>query len=196
MTLLNFVTGQSNAAAQGTAIALGTYHTVGLLCQPEQAAPEYAMYAMGRGFHGQLGLEQFDNQEQPQRVCAGSHCCSCPSGARLLLPSWNACCPRSSCYLPGPSFHAATHPAHPPSDAPPAAGGRCGAGRQGSTVPGRARRHTPRRRQRRQQPLRLHLAQVGWGRRLRQSFRAATEPWAYSYVRACLAYQLQSHLCR
>lgn len=70
VTLLNFVTGQSNAAAQGTAIALGTYHTVGLLCQPEQAAPEYAMYAMGRGFHGQLGLEQFDNQEQPQRVGA------------------------------------------------------------------------------------------------------------------------------
>lgn len=70
MTLLNFVTGQSNAAAQGTAIALGTYHTVGLLCADEAAGPEYAMYSCGRGFHGQLGLEHFDNQHVPQRVGA------------------------------------------------------------------------------------------------------------------------------
>lgn len=68
VTLLNFVTGQSSAAAQGTAIALGTYHTVGLLCQPELERPEYALFAMGRGFHGQLGLDHFDNQEEPQRV--------------------------------------------------------------------------------------------------------------------------------
>jgi hypothetical protein len=68
VTLLNFVTGQSNAAAQGTAIALGSYHTVGLLCRPGEAAPEYAMFSMGRGFHGQLGLEGFENQDQPQRV--------------------------------------------------------------------------------------------------------------------------------
>ncbi|PSC69842.1 E3 ubiquitin-ligase HERC2 [Micractinium conductrix] len=70
VTLLNFVTGQSNAAAQGTAIALGTYHTVGLLCADEAAGPEYAMYSCGRGFHGQLGLEHFDNQHVPQRVSA------------------------------------------------------------------------------------------------------------------------------
>lgn len=68
VTLLNFVTGQSNAAAQGTAIALGTYHTVALLCRPDEAAPEYAMYSCGRGFHGQLGLETYDNREAPQRV--------------------------------------------------------------------------------------------------------------------------------
>jgi alpha-tubulin suppressor-like RCC1 family protein len=68
VTLLNFVTGQSNAAAQGTAIALGTYHTVGLFCRPETPAPEYCMYSMGRGFHGQLGLECFDNQHEPQKV--------------------------------------------------------------------------------------------------------------------------------
>lgn len=73
VTLLNFVTGQSNAAAQGTAIALGTYHTVGLLCRPSEDSPEYAMFAMGRGFHGQLGLEHFDNEDTPQRVspCVG-----------------------------------------------------------------------------------------------------------------------------
>lgn len=70
MTLLNFVTGQSNAAAQGTAIALGTYHTVALLCRPDEPAPEYAMYSCGRGFHGQLGLDTFDNREVPQRVGA------------------------------------------------------------------------------------------------------------------------------
>ena len=64
------MTGQSNAAAQGTAIALGSYHTVALLCQPGCSAPEYAMFSMGRGFHGQLGLERFDNQEAPQRVRA------------------------------------------------------------------------------------------------------------------------------
>lgn len=71
VTLLNFVQGQSSAAAQGTAIALGTYHTVALLCQPDtEANSEYAMYSSGRGFHGQLGLEHFDNQQAPQRVCA------------------------------------------------------------------------------------------------------------------------------
>lgn len=77
VTLLNFVTGQSNAAAQGTAIALGTYHTVALLCQPDQPeGPEYAMYSCGRGFHGQLGLDSFDNREGPQRV--------------RLCPDWHA----------------------------------------------------------------------------------------------------------
>lgn len=64
VTLLNFVNGQSNAAAQGTAVALGTYHTVALLsrnaggagpsCSSSAAAggqgpPEYALYTMGRG---------------------------------------------------------------------------------------------------------------------------------------------------
>ena len=55
VTLLNFVQGQSNAAAQGTAVALGTYHTAALLRQPVDQAPrpEYALYTMGRGFHGE-----------------------------------------------------------------------------------------------------------------------------------------------
>ena len=89
MTLLNFVTGQSNAAAQGTALALGTYHTVALLCRPDSPAPEYCMYAMGRGFHGQLGLECFDNQEEPQRVRAAAGACAaaaCQGAARCLAP--------------------------------------------------------------------------------------------------------------
>lgn len=75
VTLLNFVTGQSNAAAQGTAIALGTYHTVGLFCRPDSPVPEYCMFSMGRGFHGQLGLEQFDNQHEPQQVRWGGCVC-------------------------------------------------------------------------------------------------------------------------
>ena len=70
VTLLNFVTGQSNAAAQGTAVALGSYHTVALLATEQQqqkrrrrqeqapaaggssgssqgGGPEYALYTMG-----------------------------------------------------------------------------------------------------------------------------------------------------
>lgn len=54
ITLLSFVQGQSNAAAQGTAVALGTYHTAALLRLSDDPAPgpEYALYTMGRGFHG------------------------------------------------------------------------------------------------------------------------------------------------
>ena len=102
VTLLNFVTGQSNAAAQGTAIALGTYHTVGLFCRPDAPAPEYCMYSMGRGFHGQLGLEHFDNQHEPQRVRLGLRICMlllCPRGGqvqRALLLAW-FCSVRSTC---------------------------------------------------------------------------------------------------
>jgi hypothetical protein len=96
VTLLNFVTGQSNAAAQGTAIALGTYHTVGLLCMSQEARPEYAMYAMGRGFHGQLGLERFENQDEPQRVRGVR------AGAAHLLHARGWGC---SQLLPFPSVH-------------------------------------------------------------------------------------------
>lgn len=71
ITLLNFVNGQSNAAAQGTAVSLGTYHTTALLRRAdEKDGPEYALYTMGRGFHGQLGLGHFDNQFEPHRVGA------------------------------------------------------------------------------------------------------------------------------
>lgn len=71
VTLLSFVLGQSNAAAQGTAVALGTYHTSALLRTPgAPAGPEYALYTMGRGFHGQLGLGDYDNRCAPQRVGA------------------------------------------------------------------------------------------------------------------------------
>jgi E3 ubiquitin-protein ligase HERC3 len=67
--LLDFVKGQSAAAAQGTAVALGTYHTLVLLGDEEGSSPEirkdqtngtyiapYSLYSCGRGFHGQLGL--------------------------------------------------------------------------------------------------------------------------------------------
>lgn len=92
VTLLNFVTGQSNAAAQGTAIALGTYHTVGLFCRPDSPVPEYCMFSMGRGFHGQLGLEQFDNQHEPQQVGWGGLCVGVLVAVqRALCTACNAC---------------------------------------------------------------------------------------------------------
>lgn len=75
VTLLSFVNGQSTAAAQGTAVALGTYHTIALLTrdgdQLERASKsglEYAMYGMGRGFHGQLGNGEYEDSQVPKRV--------------------------------------------------------------------------------------------------------------------------------
>jgi E3 ubiquitin-protein ligase HERC3 len=69
VTLLNFVNGQSNAAAQGTAVALGTYHTVALLTRPNQPDhPEYSLFTAGRGFHGQLGMGDYSNRQAPARV--------------------------------------------------------------------------------------------------------------------------------
>lgn len=153
------MTGQSNAAAQGTAIALGSYHTVGLLCRPDEAAPEYALFSMGRGFHGQLGLEGFDNQDMPQRVSgaqragswAGSHWRSALAWQPMFMPALLLIE-----HLPSPL------PTSPPAAAFAAAGGSRGAGCQGASVPRHTRGHPPRRRQRRQQPLGQHLPQVGW----------------------------------
>lgn len=75
VTLLSFVNGQSTAAAQGTAVALGTFHTIALLTRDGQVdrpccknVPEYAMYAMGRGFHGQLGNGEYEDSQIPKRV--------------------------------------------------------------------------------------------------------------------------------
>ena len=69
VTLLNFVNGQSAAAAQGTAVALGTYHTVLLAGDTaDTSGPEYAMFTMGRGFHGQLGNNEHENVHHPVRV--------------------------------------------------------------------------------------------------------------------------------
>jgi E3 ubiquitin-protein ligase HERC3 len=88
VTLLNFVGGQSTAAAQGTAVALGTFHTVALMsgagvggasstadgAGPSSAAaapaPEYALFACGRGFHGQLGGGGYADAAAPARVDA------------------------------------------------------------------------------------------------------------------------------
>jgi alpha-tubulin suppressor-like RCC1 family protein len=69
VTLLNFINGQSAAAAQGTAVALGTYHSVALMADSKDPfSPEYAMFTMGRGFHGQLGNNDYENAETPVRV--------------------------------------------------------------------------------------------------------------------------------
>ena len=73
VTLYHFVMAQSSAAAQGTAIALGTYHTVALLCDATERAQRgeaagYALRTMGRGFHGQLGLGDYEQRAAPSRV--------------------------------------------------------------------------------------------------------------------------------
>ena len=55
VSLLQFVQGQSAAAAQSTAVAMGTYHSVCLLSSTNEDSGMYGMYSFGRGFHGQLG---------------------------------------------------------------------------------------------------------------------------------------------
>lgn len=68
-TLLEFITGQSAAAAQGTAVSLGSYHTIALLKNTrDPSAPNYALYTMGRGFHGQLGNNQYEDALEPVRI--------------------------------------------------------------------------------------------------------------------------------
>ena len=50
-------------------MALGTYHTVALMADTDDPdSPEYAMFTMGRGFHGQLGNGEYDNACEPVRV--------------------------------------------------------------------------------------------------------------------------------
>ena len=69
VTLFKFVMGQSKAAAQGTGIALGSYHSIGLLSKSDGESPDtYAMYAFGRGFHGQLGQGAHESQSVPHRI--------------------------------------------------------------------------------------------------------------------------------
>ncbi|KDD71540.1 hypothetical protein H632_c4831p0, partial [Helicosporidium sp. ATCC 50920] len=74
VTVLSFVNAQSNAAAQGTAISLGAYHTLALLCPPEEdgqapaASSDYSLHSFGRGFHGQLGLGAYACAAEPSRV--------------------------------------------------------------------------------------------------------------------------------
>ena len=65
VTLLEFVQGQSAAAAQSTAVGMGSYHTVGLLSTEGSDSQKYGMYAFGRGFHGQMGNGQFNSYQSP-----------------------------------------------------------------------------------------------------------------------------------
>ncbi|KAL6768970.1 hypothetical protein ACKKBF_B16950 [Auxenochlorella protothecoides x Auxenochlorella symbiontica] len=98
VTLYAFVTAQSNAAAQGTALALGTYHTVALLSSAADRAAhaeaaEYALHTTGRGFHGQLGLGDYEQRLRPTRVpgvarSAGSG--GAGSGGAAAAPSSSA----------------------------------------------------------------------------------------------------------
>ncbi|KAK9805565.1 hypothetical protein WJX72_005277 [[Myrmecia] bisecta] len=64
--LLHFVASQSAAAAQGTAVALGSFHTTALLI-PE-GETEHSLHAFGRGFHGQLGNGKFVDCPEPTSV--------------------------------------------------------------------------------------------------------------------------------
>lgn len=61
--------GQSTAAAQGTAVALGTYHSVVLAKNSlNSESPEYSLSTFGRGFHGQLGNGEYSNMSKPVQV--------------------------------------------------------------------------------------------------------------------------------
>jgi len=73
--LLHFVNCQSQAAAQGTALAFGAYHSAALLIEGESrrdpatgADLEHSLYTFGRGFHGQLGLGNYDSLGRPNKL--------------------------------------------------------------------------------------------------------------------------------
>lgn len=73
--LLHFVNCQSQAAAQGTALAFGSYHSASLLikndtrrCATTGKLLEHGLYTFGRGFHGQLGLGDYETAGTPMRL--------------------------------------------------------------------------------------------------------------------------------
>ena len=66
--LLDFMRSQSAAAAQGTAVSMGSYHSLCLFYSDEGSMPEYGMYSFGRGFHGQLGRGDHETMHTPSRV--------------------------------------------------------------------------------------------------------------------------------
>lgn len=65
VSLLEFVQGQSAAAAQSTAVAMGTYHSVCLFSSNSARGDSYGIYSFGRGFHGQLGTGSQETTYSP-----------------------------------------------------------------------------------------------------------------------------------
>jgi E3 ubiquitin-protein ligase HERC3 len=68
VSLLQFVQGQSKAAAQSTAVALGAYHSVCLFSAENEEAGKYGMYSFGRGFHGQIGTGSQESTFSPTLI--------------------------------------------------------------------------------------------------------------------------------
>jgi len=66
--LLDFMRNQSAAAAQGTAVSMGSYHSLCLFYRDQGAMPEYGMHSFGRGFHGQLGRGDHEAVNTPSSV--------------------------------------------------------------------------------------------------------------------------------
>eukprot|EP00775_Hariotina_reticulata_P012779 gene12779-12908_t len=72
-SILHFIISQSAAAAQATAVNFGANHTAALLLPTTEKVPEthHSLYTFGRGWHGQLGHGNFDNQAKPTLLCIG-----------------------------------------------------------------------------------------------------------------------------
>eukprot|EP00877_Chromochloris_zofingiensis_P012093 jgi/Chrzof1/7137/Cz02g12140.t1 len=73
-TLLHFITSQSTAAAQATAIAFGANHTAALLTKAAHDNTKdghHSLYTVGRGFYGQLGHGDFASNSTFRPLCLG-----------------------------------------------------------------------------------------------------------------------------
>jgi hypothetical protein len=83
LALLHFVNTQSAAAAQATGVACGSHHTAALLIPTEGDATQtgvsrdckHALYAFGRGIHGQLGADNRDDCNSPAVTSLGYRPC-------------------------------------------------------------------------------------------------------------------------
>ncbi|KAL6762295.1 regulator of chromosome condensation 1/beta-lactamase-inhibitor protein II [Haematococcus lacustris] len=90
--LLQYVTCQSQAAAQATSVACGAYHTSALLVPSTIPGARHSLHMFGRGFHGQLGNDHFVSQKAPVVVSLGFK--SCQDNSELeeeTMPAVVAC---------------------------------------------------------------------------------------------------------
>lgn len=159
---------------QGTAVALGTYHTVALLSSGEGPA-EYGLYTTGRGApgtraggQGRPGPAAWLAEPQVPTVCGFASCAVWLLAATITwlaqrtelltppLPPPDH--PLAACRLPRA---AGAERLREPVAAAAGAGG--GEGPASGALPGPARRHPAGSGQRGQQPHRLHFAEVGGG---------------------------------
>jgi hypothetical protein len=75
-SLLFFITAQSDAAAQATAIALGNMHSAALLVPEDGPDANHNLYTFGFGHNGELGHGAFDDAyDEPEPLCLGYEQC-------------------------------------------------------------------------------------------------------------------------